>query len=105
MSLHMLCSIAHIDFVDGDGFNKALELDGSDLGGSYLTVQEGKPRESGGRGGGGRFGDRRGGGGSRFGDRRGGGGRFGDRHGGGRFGRGGGGRGGRGRGERGTWYT
>ncbi|MEI4872599.1 hypothetical protein Q8G47_28130, partial [Klebsiella pneumoniae] len=36
--------IAYMDFTDSDGFNKALELDGSKLGGSYLTVEEAKPR-------------------------------------------------------------
>ncbi|CAM8983244.1 unnamed protein product [Rhodiola kirilowii] len=83
--------------------DKALELNQSELGGSYLTVDEARPREprdgaSGGRGGG-RSGGR--GGGGRFGSGgRDSGGRFGGgRRGGGRGGRDGGGRsGGRGRG-------
>lgn len=95
------CRFAYIDFSNGDGLGSALELNGSDLGGYSLMVEEAKPRDgagggrgggrsgggrSGGRDSGGRFGGRRGGG-------RGGGGHFG---GGGRFGGGGGGRGGRG---------
>lgn len=100
--------MAYIEFANGDGdtLNKALELDGSEVGGYNLTVQEAKPRgdsSGGGRGFGGRSGGRGGGrdGGGRFGGR-GGGGRFGGggRGGGGRFGGGGrsGGGGGRGRG-------
>ena len=97
-----LKGMAFIDFSDSNGLNKAIELNGSEFGGSYLTVNESKPRESsGGFGSGGRSGGRggRGGrdGGGRFGS--GGGGRFGG-GGGGRFG--GGGRssgGGRGRGR------
>ena len=99
------CRIAYMDFTDGDSFNKALELNGTELGGYTLNVEEAKPRgdsrdgggRSGGRSGGrdgGRFGGRRGGGrgggGDRFGG--GGGGRF--SGGGGRFGGGGRGRGG-----------
>lgn len=98
--------MAYIEFANGDAINKALELDGSEVGGFSLNVQEAKPRGDGSGGGGRGFGGRsggRGGGrdsGGRFGGR-GGGGRFGS---GGRFGgggRGGGGRfggGGRGRG-------
>ena len=53
-------------FKDADAFNKALELDGSYLGGRYLTVQVAKPRgdfggSCGGRFGGGRRGGCRGG--------------------------------------------
>ncbi|KAG7036608.1 Nucleolin 2, partial [Cucurbita argyrosperma subsp. argyrosperma] len=96
--------MAYMDFKDSDSFNKALELNGSELSGEYLTVDEAKPRGdsrdgggsarggwSGGRSGGGRSGGRSGG--WSGGDGRGGGGRFG-----GRGGRGGdrGGRGGRG---------
>ncbi|KAL9252063.1 Nucleolin 2-like protein [Drosera capensis] len=65
--------IAYMDFKDSDGFNSALELNGSELGGFELQVEQAKPRgdsrgdggdRSGGRGGrGGRFGGRRGGGG------------------------------------------
>lgn len=60
-----------MDFTDSDGFDKALELNGVELGSRYLTVEEAKPRgddydsnRSGGRGsgrGGGRFNGRRGG--------------------------------------------
>lgn len=86
-----------MDFKDQDAFSQALELNGSELGGYTLTVEEAKPRSdnrdggwSGGRGGGRDSGGR-------------GGGRFGGR-GGGRGGRGGGGRGrgGGGRGRGGT---
>ncbi|RWW23506.1 hypothetical protein GW17_00012244 [Ensete ventricosum] len=88
--------IAYMDFKDQDAFSQALELNGSELGGYTLMVEEAKPRSdnrdggwSGGRGGGRDSGGR-------------GGGRFGGRGGGGRGGRGGGGRGrgggGRGRG-------
>ncbi|KAK9676465.1 hypothetical protein RND81_11G079100 [Saponaria officinalis] len=81
--------MAYMNFADSNGFNAALELDGSDLGGGHhLNVQEAKPRGDSPGGSGGRF-DR---GGGRSGGRRGG------RDGGGRFsGRGGrdGGRGGR----------
>lgn len=87
-----------MDFKEGDSFNKALELNGVELGGYPLVVEEAKPRgdfrdgNSGGRGnrggwnsggrssGGGRFGGRDGG---RFGGRDSGG-RFGGRRGGGR---------------------
>ncbi|GFZ15715.1 nucleolin like 1 [Actinidia rufa] len=90
---------AYIDFTDSESLNKALELNGSELQGYPLMVDEAKPRDRDGSGrGGGRSGGRDGGG--RFG-----GGRFGGRDSGGRFGgrggRGGGGRfggGGRGRG-------
>ncbi|KAF7827421.1 nucleolin 2 isoform X2 [Senna tora] len=93
---------AYLDFKDVGSFNKALELNGSELGGYSLIVDEARPRSdfqgsSGGRGGG-----RSGGRGGRDGGGRFGGGRFGGRHGGGRGGRGGG-RGGGGRG-RGTPY-
>ncbi|KAL9265689.1 Nucleolin 2-like protein [Drosera capensis] len=85
--------IAYMDFKDGDGFNSALELNGSELGGFELQVEQAKPRgdsrgdggdRSGGRSGrGGRFGGRRGrGGGDWSGDRgrgRDSGGRFGGR--------------------------
>lgn len=55
-----------MDFKDSDGFKKALELNDTEFGESYLTVAEAKPRgDSGGetRGGrsGGRFGNRSGG--------------------------------------------
>lgn len=33
-----------MDFTDRDGFNKALKLDGSEFGESYLNVEEAKPR-------------------------------------------------------------
>lgn len=91
-----------MDFNDGEAFNKALELSGSNLGDYSLTIEEAKPRGDF-RDGGGRSGGRSGGrdGGGRFGGRSGGG-RFGGRDSGGRFGgrgRGGrGGAGGRGRG-------
>ncbi|KVI11264.1 hypothetical protein Ccrd_010328, partial [Cynara cardunculus var. scolymus] len=90
---------AYIDFADSNGFNQALGLDGSKVGGCPITVEESRLRgdsQGSGRGGGrgfdgGRSGER----GGRFGGRdRGRGGRFGGRDG-GRFG---GGRGGRGRG-------
>ncbi|KAL9229947.1 hypothetical protein vseg_005356 [Gypsophila vaccaria] len=96
--------ICYMDFANSDGFNAALGLDGSDIGGGYfLNVQEAKPREPRGDsagGSGGRF-DRGGSGGRR------GGGRFssrGGRDGGGRFSGRGGRDGGRGRG-RGTPYN
>lgn len=81
--------MAYIEFANGGAINKALELDGSEVGGCMLNVQEAKPR-----------GDSSGGGGRGFGRS---GGRDGGRRGGGRFGSGvrGGGRfgsGGRGRG-------
>lgn len=78
-----------MDFKDSESFKKALELNESELGGYYLTVDEAKPRvdnrDGGGRGGGGwgsggRSGGRDGGGrfgGGRRGGRGGGGGRFG----------------------------
>lgn len=79
-----------MDFSDGDSFGKALELNGMELGGYTLTVEEAKPRgdnrDGGGRSGGGRSGSRDGGRGGRRGGGRGGGG--------GRFGGGGRGRGG-----------
>lgn len=85
------CRFAYLDFSDENSFNKALELNGVEVGGYPLTVGEAKPRgdsqfSSGGRG------DRSGGRGR-------GRGRDGGRFSGGR-GRGGGGRfgGGRGRG-------
>ncbi|KAI3718525.1 hypothetical protein L6452_19399 [Arctium lappa] len=34
--------VAFIDFVDSNGFSQALELDGSEVGGSMITVQEAK---------------------------------------------------------------
>lgn len=95
-----------MDFGDSNGLSKALELDGSELGGGSLTVEEAKPRDSSfgsGGGGRGRGRDDRGGRFSRGGGRFGGGGRSGGRFGGdsgGRFGgrgRSGGDRGGRGR--------
>lgn len=85
-----------MDFKDQDAFNKSLELNGSDLNGYNLTVEEAKPRtdsRDGGGWSGGRSGGRESGGRS--------GGRFGGPRGGGRGGRGGGGRGGRGGGGRG----
>ncbi|ONK65167.1 uncharacterized protein A4U43_C07F34380 [Asparagus officinalis] len=90
--------MAYIDFKDQDAISQALELNGSDLGGYTLTVDEAKPRgesRDGGGWSGGRSGGRgdSGGRGGRFGGRRGG------RDGGGRGGRG---RGGGGRGGRGT---
>ncbi|KAJ6413434.1 hypothetical protein OIU84_006268 [Salix udensis] len=95
--------MAYLEFNDADSMNKAFELNGSQLGDAYLTVDEAKPksdnrdgRDSGGRGG--RFGGGRSGGG-RFGGGRSSGGRFGGgRSSGGRFDGGRGGRGGRGRG-------
>ena len=95
--------MAYLEFNDADSLNKAFELNGSQLGDDYLTVDEAKPRndnrdsrDSGGRGG--RFGGGRSGGG-RFGGGRSSGGRFGGgRSSGGRFDGGRGGRGGRGRG-------
>lgn len=78
-----------MDFSDSNGLSKALELNGSELGEGYLTVEEAKPRDNSfGSGGGGRGrGDRGGrfsGGGGRFGGGGRSGGRFGDS--GGRFG-------------------
>ncbi|KAJ6737029.1 EUKARYOTIC TRANSLATION INITIATION FACTOR 4B/4H [Salix viminalis] len=93
--------MAYLEFNDADSMNKAFELNGSQLGDAYLTVDEAKPKSdnrdgSGGRGG--RFGGGRSGGG-RFGGGRSSGGRFGGgRSSGGRFDGGRGGRGGRGRG-------
>lgn len=84
------CRYAYLDFKDDGSFNKALELDGSELEGYSLSVEEARPR------GDGRDGADRGRGGGRDGGRFGGrdGGRFGGRRGGGRVGgRGGGGRG------------
>ncbi|CAM6092231.1 unnamed protein product [Calypogeia fissa] len=92
---------AYVEFGDKDSFTKALELDGSKLGGRNLVINEaGQPAPSSGGFGGrgeGRGGDRGGRGGRFGGGGRGGGGRFG---GGGDRGRGGrgGGRGDRGRG-------
>ncbi|GAB2215279.1 hypothetical protein Drorol1_Dr00019662 [Drosera rotundifolia] len=63
--------IAYMDFKDGDGFNSALELNGSELGGHELQVEQAKPR-----------GDSRGDGGDRSGGKSGRGGRFGGRRGG-----------------------
>ncbi|XP_058001523.1 nucleolin 2 isoform X6 [Hevea brasiliensis] len=79
--------MAYLEFKDADGFNKALELSGSQLGDQYLTVEEAKPPRS----------DNRDAWGSGRGAGRSGGGRSGGRDGGGRFGSRGGGRG-RGRG-------
>ncbi|KVH96725.1 Nucleotide-binding, alpha-beta plait [Cynara cardunculus var. scolymus] len=47
--------VAFIDFLDSNGFSRALELDGSEVGGSMITVQEAKnqradSREGSGRG-------------------------------------------------------
>ncbi|KAK1307912.1 Nucleolin 2 [Acorus calamus] len=83
--------IAYMDFKESDGLSKGLELNGSELDGYSLTVEEARPKADGGSFSGGRSGGR--------------GGRFGGRDGGGRFGGGrrGGGRGGGGRG-RGTPY-
>lgn len=96
--------IAYVDFKEGDAFNKALELNGSQLGDSTLYVDEAKPRDNnasgGGRGGGrgfGRSGGRDSGGRFGGGGRRGGG--RGGRDSGGRFG-GGGRSGGRGYGNK-----
>lgn len=97
--------IAYIDFTQNAEKEKAFELDGSDLGGYSLKVDEPRPRAD--SGGGGGFGGRSGGGG--YGGRSGGGyggrsgGRFGGRDSGGRRGGGrrGGGRGGRDSGGRG----
>ncbi|XP_073019998.1 uncharacterized protein [Primulina eburnea] len=97
--------MAYIDFTDSDGFNKALELNGSDIGEYTLNVEEAKPRNDasggprrGGRSGGGhsagdRFGGRSGdrfgdSGRGRFGNRGRSGGHFGDGSRGGRFSRG-----------------
>lgn len=82
--------IAYIDFTNQDGFNKAFELNGSDLGGYTLTVDEARPKA-----------DNRNGGSSGGGDGGRSGGRFGGRGGGGRGGRGDRGRGGRDFGGRG----
>ncbi|KAB1206156.1 Nucleolin 2 [Morella rubra] len=86
---------AYIDFSNSDSLSNAIELNGSDLGGYSLMVEEAKPRDGAGsgRGGGGRNGSGRSGGrdsGGRFGGRRGGSRGSG---GGGRFGGGGRGRG------------
>ncbi|CAD5196313.1 unnamed protein product [Musa acuminata subsp. malaccensis] len=95
--------IAYMDFKDQDAFTQALELNGSELGGYTLTVDEAKPRgdnrDGGWSGGGGR--DSAGRSGGRFGGR-GSGGRFGGRGGRGDRGGGGRGRGGGGRGRGGT---
>ena len=93
--------MAYIEFKDEKAFNSGLELNGSELEGEYLQVEEARPRDRDGGWSGGRSGGRSGGG--RSGGRDGGG-RFGGRDGGGRFGgRGGRGRGGfGGRGGRGT---
>ncbi|RRT60701.1 hypothetical protein B296_00044766 [Ensete ventricosum] len=99
------CRIAYMDFKDQDAFSQALDLNGSELGGYTLTVDEAKPRSdnrdggwSGGRGGGdGGWSGGRGGGRDSAGRS---GGRFGGRGG----GRGGRGRGGGGRGRGGTPY-
>lgn len=92
-----------MDFKDQDAFTQALELNGSELGGYTLTVDEAKPRgdnrDGGWSGGGGR--DSAGRSGGRFGGR-GSGGRFGGRGGRGDRGGGGRGRGGGGRGRGGT---
>ncbi|KAK1277369.1 Nucleolin 2 [Acorus gramineus] len=97
--------IAYMDFKESDGLSKALELNGSELDGYSLTVEEARPKADGGSFSGGRGGGGRSGGGFSGGRSGGRGGRFGGRDGGGRFGGGrrGGGRGGGGRG-RGTPY-
>ncbi|KAK1281896.1 Nucleolin 2 [Acorus calamus] len=98
--------IAYMDFKESDGLSKALELNGSELDGYSLTVEEARPKADGGSFSGGRGGGGRSGGGFSGGRSGGRGGRFGGRDGGGRFGGGrrGGGRGGGGRG-RGTSYS
>ena len=83
----MLCSVcrmAYMDFKDPDSLNKAYELNGTDLGGYSLYVDEAKPRPDNNRDGG--FSGGRGSRGGRS-----------DRGRGGGRGRGFGGRGGRGR--------
>ncbi|KAJ6353507.1 hypothetical protein OIU76_002510 [Salix suchowensis] len=88
--------MAYLEFNDADSLNKAFELNGSQLGDAYLTVDEAKPRSD--------NRDSRDSGGreavvGRFGGGRSSGGRFGGgRSSGGRFDGGRGGRGGRGRG-------
>lgn len=96
MFVFPLCRMAYVEFSDSNATNKALQLNGSELGEGTLTVEEAKPRDnSSGRGGG--RGRGRSDGGGRFSGGRGrfsGGGRSGDRFGGGRSGgRRGGGRG------------
>ncbi|KAF7808211.1 nucleolin 1-like isoform X3 [Senna tora] len=63
---------AWVDFEDVDGFNKALELDGTKVGGYTLLVEAKRPRRynQGGRDGSGHFGGWRGG--DRWGQERGG---------------------------------
>jgi nucleolin len=93
--------MAYMDFKDPDSLNKAYELNGSDLGGYSLYVDEAKPRPDNNRDGGfsgGRRGSFSGRGGRSDRGRGGGRGRDGGR------GRGFGGRGDRGRGGRGTPY-
>ena len=72
---------------DEEAAKAAEAMNGTDLGGRALTVNEARPKEDRPRGGGGGYGgggDRRGGGGGNWGDRRGGGGGgYGDRRGGG----------------------
>ncbi|XP_021676380.2 nucleolin 1 isoform X3 [Hevea brasiliensis] len=75
--------MAYLEFKDAEGFNKALELSGSQFGDQYLTVEEAKPPRS----------DNRDGWGSGSSGGRSSGGRSGGRDGGGRFGGRGGGRG------------
>ncbi|WCJ40040.1 nucleolin like 2 [Euphorbia peplus] len=54
--------MAYMEFQDSNGLNKALQLDGSEFGDQYLTVQEARPRDGGSSGGRGRgFGGRDGG--------------------------------------------
>lgn len=94
--------MAYMDFKDPDSLNKAYELNGTDLGGYSLYVDEAKPRPD---NSGGFSGDRSGGRGGRSGGFSGGRGGRSDRGRGGSRGRGFGGRGGRGdrgRGGRGT---
>jgi len=89
--LCLVCRMAYMDFKDPDSLNKAYELNGTDLGGYSLYVDEAKPRPDNNRDGG--FSGGRGGRG------------WSDRGRGGGRGRGFGGRGGRGdrgRGGRGT---
>lgn len=97
-TLGMVCRMAYMDFKDPESLNKAYELNGTDLGGYNLYVDEAKPRPDNNRDGGfsgGGFSGGRGRGGRSDRGRRGGG-----------RGRGFGGRGGsggdRGRGGRGT---
>lgn len=100
--LCLVCRMAYMDFKDPDSLNKAYELNGTDLGGYSLYVDEAKPRPD---NSGGFSGDRSGGRGGRSGGFSGGRGGRSDRGRGGSRGRGFGGRGGRGdrgRGGRGT---